>query len=416
MHDEMGGVFDTMFGRMSGMLGLTDPTPSSTTAPFLAYGYASPPVDVHVGTAAKLLNALPDGTQIWKITHNGVDTHTIHTHLFTAQLINRISMDGGMLPPDANELGWKDTFRVNPLEHTIIAMRPVVPSAAQVPFDVPNSIRLIDPTVPEGAPLFSPPPAGWFDPAGNAIGQILNHKVNFGWEYVWHCHILAHEEMDMMHSLSFAVPPRAPALLTAGLTGTGKNKAAGLSWTDSSLNETGFRIERATNSQFTGALATFNVGPNVITYTDTIGNTNQTYYYRVLAVNTVGDTAVYAGSPNGFPKKTVVSAASNSAGVNLPPVAPSSAVATAIQFTATSDRVTVTWTDNSNNETNFRIQRATDANFTVGLTTSTVNANVTTFTTGNLPRGASFYFRVQAYNASGVSSYVIAVPSPITTP
>ena len=189
-----------------------------------------------------------------------------------------------------------------------------------------------------------------------------------------------------------------------------------MSWTDSSLNETGFRIERATNSQFTGALATFNVGPNVITYTDTIGNTNQTYYYRVLAVNTVGDTAVYAGSPNGFPKKTVVSAASNSAGVNLPPVAPSSAVATAIQFTTTSDRVTVTWTDNSNNETNFRIQRATDANFTVGLTTSTVNANVTTFTTGNLPRGASFYFRVQAYNASGVSSYVIAVPSPITTP
>ena len=58
--------------------------------------------------------------------------------------------------------------------------------------------------------MIPPPPAGWFDPDGNAIPEILNHYVNFGWEYVWHCHILSHEEMDMMHSLVFAVPPRAP--------------------------------------------------------------------------------------------------------------------------------------------------------------------------------------------------------------
>ena len=322
MHDEMGGVYDPLFGRMSGMLGLTDPTPTSTAAPFLAYGYASPPTDIHLGGQAKNLGTLPDGTQIWRITHNGVDTHTIHTHLFTAQLINRIAMDGIMLPPDANELGWKDTFRVNPLEHTFIAMRPVVPSPTQVPFDVPNSIRLIDPTLPAGAMLMPPPPAGWFDPAGNAIDSIANHQVNFGWEYVWHCHILAHEEMDMMHSLAFAVPPKDPTVLTAVLTGNGNKKAAVLNWTDNSLNETGFRIDRATNAAFTAALTTFNVLPNVTTFSNTIGNTNQAYYYRVLAINTVGDTAVYAASPLGFPKKTAVSAASNTAGVNLPPPPP----------------------------------------------------------------------------------------------
>ncbi len=27
-----------------------------------------------------------DGTQIWKITHNGVDTHPIHFHLFNVQV------------------------------------------------------------------------------------------------------------------------------------------------------------------------------------------------------------------------------------------------------------------------------------------------------------------------------------------
>ena len=33
-----------------------------------------------IGTAAA------DGTQIWKITHNGVDTHAIHFHLFNVQI------------------------------------------------------------------------------------------------------------------------------------------------------------------------------------------------------------------------------------------------------------------------------------------------------------------------------------------
>ena len=27
--------------------------------------------------------------------------------------------------------------------------------------------------------------------------------TNFGWEYVWHCHILGHEENDMMRPIVF---------------------------------------------------------------------------------------------------------------------------------------------------------------------------------------------------------------------
>ena len=114
---------------------------------------------------------------------------------------------------------------MNPLEVTYLAMRPTVPTPSQVPFEVPDSVRLIDPTLPEGATLIPPPPAGWFDPTGNAIPEILNHYVNFGWEYVWHCHILSHEEMDMMHSLVFAVPPKAPTSL--GATWNGSTKQPG---------------------------------------------------------------------------------------------------------------------------------------------------------------------------------------------
>ena len=89
-----------------------------------------------------------------------------------------------------------------------------------------------------------PPPAGWFDPTAAIIAEILNHYVNFGWEYVWHCHILAHEEMDMMHSLVFAVPPKAPTNLAVTVQGS----KATLTWTDNSINETGFTIQRATDA------------------------------------------------------------------------------------------------------------------------------------------------------------------------
>ena len=57
-------------------------------------------------------------------------------------------------------------------------------------------------------------------------------------------------------------------------------------------------------------------------------------------------------------------------------------------------RVTLTWNDNSTNETGFTIQRATNAAFTAGLVTSTVGANVQTWSSGNVARNTPYYFRV----------------------
>jgi FtsP/CotA-like multicopper oxidase with cupredoxin domain len=400
IHDEMGGTFDD-YGRMSAKLGLEVPFVNAANQNFILQNFVDP--------VTEIVN--PDQVQIWRITHNGVDTHPIHFHLFDVQLLNRVGWDGFMRLPDDNELGWKDTIRISPLEDTIVALRPVRPP---VPFKLPNSIRPLNPTMPLGDTTgFSQID---ITDGADLVPPMTNQLVNFGWEYTWHCHILSHEENDMMRAVALAVPPEAPFNLVATLTGNGNNKRAVLTWADNSLNETGFTIQRATNSTFTGTLTFFSVGPNMTTASNTIGNTNQTYYYRVFASNTVGGTA--AGAPlTSYSTVTADSGFSNTAGVNLPPTAPINVQATAFQFNTNSDRVTVTWTDTSNNETGFRIQRATDANFTVGLTTSTVNTNVTTFTTGNLPRGATYYYRVQAYNASGVSAYVNANNgNPIITP
>jgi len=409
MHDEMGGVYDTLFGRMSGMLGLS--IPASPNHVLIPYGLASPPTDLVMGSAEGTpIGVMPDGTQIWRIFHNGVDTHTIHTHLFHTQLINRVGQDGQVVgdPVPPSELGWKDTFRVNPLEVTYLAMRPTVPTPAQVPFEVPDSVRLIDPTLPEGATLIPPPPAGWFDPAGNAIPEILNHTVNFGWEYVWHCHILSHEEMDMMHSLVFAVPPTPPTLEVPIVTGN--NPRVTLNWNDRSQKEVRYDIQRATDNTFTAGLVTFSVPANTITYTDTTVANNSRYSYRVLAIGgLVGDTQVYLNTI-GFPTMSADSI-SNVQQVLIgaapgAPTAPTNLAATP----QAGPQVSLTWRDNATNETGFSVERCTGAGCTnfvriaaPGPRNNTGNVTYvdTTVTAGN---DNTFYsYRVFALNSAGLS-------------
>jgi len=429
MHDEMGGVYDTMYGRMSGMLGLTNPT--SPVHVLIPYGFSSPPTDLVKGALETAqIGVLADGTQIWRIFHNGVDTHPIHTHLFTAQLINRVGQDGqvigGGVAVDPTDLGWKDTFKVNPLEVTFLALRPTVPTPSQLPFEVPDSVRLIDPTLPEGATLPPPAPAGWFDPNGNPIAEILNHTVNFGWEYVWHCHILSHEEMDFMHSLVFAAPPMPPTELTATPPATGSKP--NLNWIDNSIREVKFRIERATNDTFTTGLTTFEYVNPVTTAPNAVAIQDQNaitagirYWYRVFAVGeTVGDVLI-----PGFPTMVAESVSNTPAPVLIgtPPGAPTSPTgmnALVQANPAGGPQVRLRWTDNANNETSFALERCTgagcgtiDTNFTQVATVpprTTGSATVTYFDTTVTP-GNIYNYRVWAVNSAGRS----ADPSPLAT-
>ena len=305
IQDEQGEAYDE-YGRLSGFLGL-----QAEIAPgqqqLLLYGYESPPVDILSDTVGTKIGEAGDGTQFWKITHNGVDTHPIHWHLVNIQVINRVGWDGIVRAPDATELGWKETLRVNPLEDTIVALRPASP---WLPGTFPTVSARSTPPSRSAPSLYGSPgqQAQFFDPSGEPV-TVTNKLVNYGWEYVFHCHILAHEEMDMMHALLFAVKPKVPA----DLTGTRLPGDAGvqLSWRDTSAGETGFVIQRANDTAFATGLATFTMGPDVATYTDGTAGTNLTYYYRVIATNMVGDTTIYAAPAIGFPTKTVDSGPSN---------------------------------------------------------------------------------------------------------
>ena len=298
LQDEMGEAYDQDYGRMSGKLGVQLPNAGATQQQFVLQNYVDPASEYVYASPSTGEPVAIDGTQIWKITHNGVDTHTLHFHLFDVQLINRVGWDGFIRLPDANELGWKDTVRTSPLEDTIVALRPVTPV---LPFGVPDSIRPLDPTMPIGSPLS-------FTNINTYTGQaytppVTNQLTNFGWEYVWHCHLLSHEEMDMMRPVVFRqqmLLPTASVLSAALNLGNLNLPGVDLTWTDPTppdsfatlgnpSNEIGYRIERALGSA--GAFAVIATVPaNLTTFTDMNVVIGGMYRYQVVAYNSAGDT------------------------------------------------------------------------------------------------------------------------------
>jgi FtsP/CotA-like multicopper oxidase with cupredoxin domain len=177
------------YGRMNATLGyeIFDPTTNPARSNGIGFAYMDPPVEIFQRGQI----------QLWKITHNGVDSHPIHIHLNNAQIINRVGWDGVIKPPEPYERGWKETIRMNPLEAIFIAQKADLPT---VPFALPDSIRPLNPSRQlgntEGFTNINPK-------TGQPITTTptVNAMNNFGHEYVWHCHILGHEENDMMRPL-----------------------------------------------------------------------------------------------------------------------------------------------------------------------------------------------------------------------
>ncbi|HKM98903.1 MAG TPA: multicopper oxidase domain-containing protein [Candidatus Binataceae bacterium] len=104
-------------------------------------------------------NPVIDTTEIWTLINLTEDAHPIHLHLVRFQVLDRRPFDafkwsttktlvyaGPAVVPDANEAGWKDTVRANPLMAT----------------------------------------------------RIIVRFEGYTGRYVWHCHVLEHEDNEMM--------------------------------------------------------------------------------------------------------------------------------------------------------------------------------------------------------------------------
>ncbi len=307
-------LFDLDYGRMNATLGTELPLTNYNTQTTIPLGYVDPfTEDIYdsADVAAKPVGVLADGTQIWNIVHNGVDTHAIHFHLYNVQIINRFGWDGTNRPPFPNELGWKDTVRMNPLEMDFVALRPM---SQTLPFPVPDSTRLFDVTKPPMAP---DPAMTAFGPTNLAAPQE-NALVPMGWEYVWHCHLLGHEENDMMREQVFQVPPQTPAVLAAVAHSNGNI----ITFTDKSLSEAGFTLQRSTDSTFATGVTSIDIpaqpGWNVgVTYEDS-APVGTVYNYRVQTYKP--DADYWNASLGTGPLPNLVSAWSNTATLVVKPI------------------------------------------------------------------------------------------------
>jgi len=272
-------LFEPFYGRMNATLAVEMPLQSLQVQTTLPLNYIDPSTEMWENNKPVM----------WKITHNGVDAHPVHFHLLNVQVVNRVGWDGTVKAPEDDEIGWKETVKMNPLEDIIVVMRPSLPL---VPFGLDRSVRAQDPSQPLGVntgftqfsttgingaignnqpneyrvngsfvPGVSVPSAGYI-PAGTlGLGDpatVVNSLENYDNEYVWHCHILGHEENDFMRGIAVISTPTVPGV-PSGVVATqpgAPGTPVTVTWTDptpvsvnttfgNASNELGFLVQRS---------------------------------------------------------------------------------------------------------------------------------------------------------------------------
>jgi hypothetical protein len=191
-------------------------------------------------------------------------------------------------------------------------------------------------------------------------------------------------------SITTPAPPMPPSAPT-GLVAMGGPGQAGLVWTDTSNNETSFRIERKPlGDPDTSFVEVGTTGANATSFTNTPVPAGS-YTYRVRASNAAGNSG-YSNTADA----TVTAPAG--------PAAPSNLVATITG----GNTANLSWTDNASNETGFRVERKVGAGSYSTLATKA--ANVTTHADGSLSPN-SYTYRVIATGSpdSAPSNEVVVI-------
>jgi hypothetical protein len=180
--------------------------------------------------------------------------------------------------------------------------------------------------------------------------------------------------------------PNPPSNLTVTAI---SSSSLSLQWRDNSTDEASFQIERCQGATCTNFALLRQVAANTITFTDTGLLANTTYRYRIAALGRNSKLSAYSN---------IAGAATFS--LATAPVAPGNLVASAVS----SSQINLAWTDNSNNETGFIVERAL---LSTGPWTqvATTSANIASWANAGLTPTTTYYYRVKAYNSVGNSAY-----------
>ncbi len=187
----------------------------------------------------------------------------------------------------------------------------------------------------------------------------------------------------------------APGIPTAVTASAVSSTRISIGWTDVAV-ETGYRVERSAD----GATDWRQLGTTpggTTTYDDPGLQQGTTYFYRVIAMNAIGESA-----PSDVASATT----------GTDPASPTTVTATPLD----SSSIALTWADVLS-ETGYRVERSADG---VGgwVVLTTTGQDVTSYTDAGLLPGTTYYYRVFATNAGGdsLSSDVVSATTNADAP
>jgi hypothetical protein len=185
-------------------------------------------------------------------------------------------------------------------------------------------------------------------------------------------------------------PPAAPLNLLAR---PASPTSIQLTWTDGSVNETGFSVARRALSS-TGVWSPWAVvgspAANATSFTSAGLTAGTTYQYLLRSCNAAGCSAWVLSAALSIP--------------TAPPAPPFNLLAAATSGTAAA----VTWTDGSSDETGFTLTRALrnlDGTWGAYATVASPAANATSFSNTGLLAGRQYRYQLRACNPVGCSAW-----------
>ncbi len=216
------------------------------------------------------------------------------------------------------------------------------------------------------------------------------------------CALYGSQKSDWAYSETLATVPVvvAPSDLTLGEYNPNERSLT-LSWIDESNAEIGYYLERSTDGGKTWRYAT-TVAANVTTLKTWNVQPEQTYIFRLCALN--GNEKIGWAYSEPFNTKPA-------------PTAPSSL--TLGQYDVEKENVKMSWTDNSDDETGFRVEYSTDGGATWRLSED-MAADVTERIAGKVHKNSQYVFRVCAVRDGKASDWtyseVLDTTQPLVAP
>jgi hypothetical protein len=179
-------LFDPTYGRKTATLGVDAPLSASGVRTGVPYSAIDPSTEYLAVDEEATAPQLGDATQLWRITHDGTQSHSIAFGGFDVQVVERARRDGGKRAPDPGELGWKDTS-ARPLESVVVAVRPVLPR-------VPSRCRQRAGPRRDAQPRRHGRVHGAGPSPTPLRHEVVNAPADLGFEAYWSIHLIGGEQ------------------------------------------------------------------------------------------------------------------------------------------------------------------------------------------------------------------------------